>query len=398
MFAGGAFGYLTDYLFWWVLYLSLLVHAWCFFRFFPRKRLIKSGLILGNGLVFMCFLGFVALAAESYFRFVCVETDAFGMSLPAQRWFALHTRLNSLGCRDEEWQGEPRAEPVSRRPEDHETLGRRTRTDVRRIAFVGDSFTYGWGIERVEDRFPDRIQAMFDEHLSDSDTDPYRDRQGAARRARRDTQAADSDGRVEIMNVAKPGWGTGDQLQPMRDMIDIYGVDDVVLCYVSNDIEKLLPRSPEFDPIRPPEMKLVNPSTSCLFDYLFHRFCVPRAATVRGYHDWLADGFADPDIWRRHQEQLYNIIRHCRDHDVTLRVVLLPYIRTTGEKFQPAKLHATLAQFFDTNGVQVVDLLPSIAPFDPADLMVNGHDAHPNEKANELFADAIWQAFYDSGS
>ena len=27
------------------------------------------------------------------------------------------------------------------------------------------------------------------------------------------------------------------------------------------------------------------------------------------------------------------------------------------------------------------------------DLVVNGHDAHPNESANELFADAIWQAF-----
>ena len=42
----------------------------------------------------------------------------------------------------------------------------------------------------------------------------------------------------------------------------------------------------------------------------------------------------------------------------------------------------------------MVDLLPTIAGRDPGDLVVNGHDAHPNEPANELFADAIWQAFY----
>ena len=88
-------------------------------------------------------LGVIAMAAETYLRFVAVYTDSFGVSLPARRWFALYTNLNSLGCRDKEWS-------VARS------------SGVRRIAFVGDSFTYGWGIERVEDRFVDLIQAEFD--------------------------------------------------------------------------------------------------------------------------------------------------------------------------------------------------------------------------------------------
>ena len=99
----GAFGYLTDYLLWLAIYVSLLVHTWCFFRFFPRDKHRKSGLLIGNGLVAVCMLGMIALAAESYLRFAAVHTDAFGMSLPARRWFALHTDLNSLGCRDAEW-------------------------------------------------------------------------------------------------------------------------------------------------------------------------------------------------------------------------------------------------------------------------------------------------------
>ena len=100
MLTSGAFGYLSDYLVWLVLLLSLLVHAWCFFRFFPRERYRRSGLIIGNLLVFACLLAIVAFTGESYLRFAAVDTDAFGMSLPARRWFALHTQLNSLGCRD----------------------------------------------------------------------------------------------------------------------------------------------------------------------------------------------------------------------------------------------------------------------------------------------------------
>ncbi len=348
MLAVGAFGYLGDFVVWLVLYASLIAHAWCFFRFFPQKKYRKSGLVLGNGLIFACLLGSIALVGESYYRYVCVETDAFGMSLPARRWFVIHTTLNSLGCRDKEWAVE--------KPD-----------GVRRIAFVGDSFSYGWGIERAEDRFPDRIQAMFDKRAP---------------------------GTVEIMNVAKPGWDTGAQLQPIVDMIRLYEVDEVVLCYVPNDIEKLLPRTSEFDPIRPPQPSWFNPDSSYLLDHLYRRVVVPRVATVSGYHDWLAAGFGDPEIWRRHRQQLYDIIRYCQDRNVAMRVVLVPFIRTSGERFKPAELYARLLNFFETNQIPAVDLLPAIADMDGADLVVNSYDAHPNERAHELFAEKIWTAFY----
>ena len=35
MLTSGVFGYLFDYLLWWILLASLLVHTWCFLRFFP---------------------------------------------------------------------------------------------------------------------------------------------------------------------------------------------------------------------------------------------------------------------------------------------------------------------------------------------------------------------------
>lgn len=360
----GAFGYLGDYAVLWLLFASLLVHTWCFVRFFPRERFRRLGLVLGNALVFLCMAGAVGLAGESYFRFLCVETDPFGWSLPAQRWFALHARLNSLGCRDGEW--------TMQKP-----------PGVRRIAFVGDSFTYGWGIEAIEDRFPDRIENMFASRRASDHNRPLST----------DTGAAGFD-HVEVMNLAKPGWGTGDQIVPIRDIIALFGVDEVVLCYLPNDIEKLLPVSDDFNPIHPPEPRWFNPDGSCLMEYLYRRVWAPRAATVARYHDWLAEGFAEPSVWQAHQEQLYGIIETCRDHGVRLRVVLLPYVQTGGDKFQAAAIHDMVKRLFEANDVEVVDLLTIIAGITPKDLMVNSHDPHPNERAHELFAGAIWKAFY----
>lgn len=350
MISSGAFGYLLDYLLWWVLFLSLLVHTWVFFRCFPREKFKKSALVLGNGLVFLCIAGFLAIAAESYLRFSAVWTDSFGVSLPARRWFALHTKLNSLGCRDHEW--------VVPKPE-----------GVRRIAFVGDSFTYGWGVENPADRFTDRLQAMFD---------------------------ARTKGAVEVMNVAKPGWDTTAQLQPVKDMIATYGVDEVVLCYVPNDIEKILPLLDGKNPTRPPDPTFVNVDSSCLLDFLYRRVWLPRVPTVAKYHDWLAEGFADASLWKHHQSDLGQIMTACRDKGVTLRVVLLPFLRTSGEKFQPAKLHETLRSFFETNHIEVVDLLPSVADRPAEQLVVSSIDAHPNATAHALIAAGVEKAYYPS--
>jgi len=351
MLTSGVFGYLSDYLLFWLLLISLFVHTWFFFRLFPRERHKKTGLVLGNLLVLSCMLGGIAMAMETYIRFTVIETDSFGVSLPARRWFAVYTRLNSLGYRDEEWA-----------PGDPE--------NVERIAFVGDSFTYGWGIKRVEDRFTGILQAHFNER---------------------------SPGAVEVLNVAKPGWNTGDELQPTWEMITRYGVDEVVLCYVPNDIEGLIPTTDDFNPTRPPDSVFFNLDTSCLLDYLYRRLYLPRLPTVRGFHDWLAEGYADERVWKAHQQQLYNIKRVCDDHGVTFRVALLPFIRIGGDKLRLDSLHALLGSFFQSNEIEYVDLLPTIQGIPAGTLVVNGVDAHPNEQAHRLFAEALWKAFYAGG-
>lgn len=402
------FGYIGDYVLWWLIVLSLFFHTGCFFKLIEKNRRPKMRIIGGNLLIFCCMLSVTALIGETYFRFLCVETDSFGVSLPARKWFALNTRLNSLGCRDEEWS---RQKPAG----------------VYRIAFIGDSFTYGWGIERIEDRFPDRIEAMYHkknganaENRSNADSVARSDESHLAlgqavapkhaasflvddiseirtRTAPQVKILVPPEHRVEVLNVAMPGWGTGDQLQPLKDMISAYGVDAVVLCYVPNDIEKLIPRTSEFDPVRPPEMTWVNPSTSALLEYLFHRIVVPRMTTVVGYHDWLAKGFENDTVWQKHKKQLFEMAQVCGEHGVPFHVVLLPFIQTSGTKYVAAKLHGTLHKILTTHGVAVTDMLPAIADQDPVSLVVSRFDAHPNERAHAMLADRMWARIFASG-
>ncbi len=348
MMLASVYGFMADYLLWWVLLLSLILHTWCFFRLFPRERRPRLRLVVGNALVTLCLLGVAAILGETYLRFLSIETDSFGTSLASRRWFLVNVDYNAWNCRDREWR--------TPKPE-----------GLHRIAFVGDSYTLGWGVDRVEDRF----------------TDILGERLGRA-----------SVGRVEVLNVAKGGWGTQDQVQPIRDVIDELGVDEVVLCFLPNDIEKLVPK-PEFgDPTSPPQQTFFNPESSWLFDHLYRRVYTPLLASVRNYHDWLASGYESPAVVAEELGYIDEIVEACRERNVRLRVALLPFIKTSGTAWSSSRIHTQVRGWFAERGIEVVDLLPVIEGHEPDALVVNSADAHPNVAAHRLFADRIWDAFF----
>lgn len=346
--SSGAFGYLGDYVFYWLVYLSLVVHTWCFFRFVRLKMRRGPALMIGNGLIFFCLVGAAALAGESYLRFAGVATDSFGVSLPARRWFALHTRLNSAGFRDVEWD-------------------RAKRPGVHRIAFVGDSFTYGWGVENPDDRFPDIIRKRL-EHLSP--------------------------GKFEVLNASKPGWNTADGQAAIRDLRGRYSIDEVVLCHVPNDIEDVIPATAEFDPLHPPEPVFFNVDSSCLLDFLYRRLYLPRLPSVRGYHDWLAEGYASPDIFDKHRKSLTAMAQFRDENGIKLRVVLVPFLKVGGSRLDQAAVHGRMRSVLEALSIEVVDLLEAVQGIPPDELVVSAQDAHPSARAHALFADAVFQAFF----
>lgn len=226
------YGYLIHYLAWWFLLATMAVHTWCFFKLFPRHRR-RTRLIVGNSLITLCTLIVLGIAGETYFRFAYVGTDSCGMTGPSMRWLARYVTTNRFGFRDHEW--------TTPKP-----------ADVLRVAFVGDSFTMGFGIERVEERFSGII---------------------ASRLAQ--------EGRpIEVVTLARGGWETGDQLDTLGALGDSLEIDEVVLCYCINDIDDLLAGAADITPVYPPATSLINIRDSFLLEFLYLRIVAPRMPGV----------------------------------------------------------------------------------------------------------------------
>lgn len=81
--------------------------------------------------------------AELYFRFVYDASDQFNFMKTSRRWTQRHVKLNRMGMRDKFY------DPID--------MGIREKDTVIRIGFFGDSFTFGQGVERVEDRYTETV-------------------------------------------------------------------------------------------------------------------------------------------------------------------------------------------------------------------------------------------------
>ncbi len=341
-------GFLMHYLWWWIITVSVGLHTWCFFclsRDWNRKR----RLIAGNALITLNLLLIAGTVGETWFRYFHLETHEIGLTLGSRRWLAVCANRNPMGYRDEIW-------PVTKP------------TATRRIAFVGDSFTFGWGINDPRDRFTDLIERRFAES-----GEPMR---------------------VEVMNVGKPGTETGEHIDAIRKMIEGFDVDEAVLCYCFNDIDDLTrsgetPRAPY-----PPPGTFTNLESSFLLDYLYVQLVARPSPGMVDYFDRLARTYWDPQSWSIQCYRFDLMIRLCREKDVDFRVALLPMPRNGKGDYDPYAVHARVAGFFESRSVPVVDLLPTVKGIPSAELVVNSRDYHPNERANSLFADHIWEAFY----
>jgi hypothetical protein len=338
------YGHPMDYAWWWIVLGSLGLHAWCFFRFTKKRGGRALGLVAGSGLVAICLLQFAGLVGETYFRFFDMDAGSYAGSLASKRWAAMHVRLNDLGHRDE-----PHAEA--------KVEGR------RRIAFVGDSVTFGWGIDRAEDRFPDIIGARFEEG---------------------------SPGAVEVFNAAGDGWGTGDELAEIQRLIERYAVDGVVLCYGLDDIDEVLPAETAAASPDPSDGHLVNTEGSYLLSNLYHRWASRRSVEVSSQPGRFVERYDDPGSWRLQQARFDEIMGRCRRFGVALRVVIVPSAGAEGS----GPVREKVASHFEAAGVEVLDLESAIVGREPGALVMNRYDHHPDERAHRLYADTIWEAFY----
>jgi hypothetical protein len=253
-----------------------------------------------------------------------------------------HWRTNGAGCRDN----------IEYQPE--------IRPGKRRVTFVGDSFTAGHGIKDVEARFANRLRAMHPDW--------------------------------EIHVLANVGLDTGPEIALLKKAFYRgYQLDEVVLVYCLNDVGDLLlapggpfeGKLPAFDQTGPWFIR-----GSYFLDLFYNRYQAGRNPFVKNYFSFVKQGYRG-EYWEAQKKRLEAFRDLVEAHGGHLSVVTFPFLHALGPNYDYGFVHEELDRFWKSQRVPDLDLLPVYAGRAASKLTVNAHDAHPNEFANELAAEAI---------
>ena len=248
-------------------------------------------------------------------------------------------------------------------------LRRPERTDRSfRVAVLGDSFTFGWGVA-AEEAWPALLEARLAEQLPGAD--------------------------VEVLNFGVPGYNTWLQLLHWQRVVSRYQPDAVLLGYYSNDaaIDRRVPNVYRLCPLE----SAPGPRRSAAAQ--------ERSALVRGVHDlswfvrtgspvppWDSDvvlrqdhyGFRCSMLW------LDQLAEDVRASGSQLAVVQLPHLDGVDDPLDPERAaQERLLATIDALGVPTVNLYPALQGLDPR--AINNADDHPNAAGNQALLDALWQ-------
>lgn len=302
---------------------------------------------ISQNILLVCFtLLFTLTLVEITFKLFFIQSDGINFTLASKSWFERYWQpINSLGYRDYEWT------PA-------ELAGR------TRVAVVGDSFVAGGGIERIEDRFANQLGARLgDEYV--------------------------------VMTIAQNGWSTQQEIEGL--LAYPYPPDLVILSYYLNDIEGVAGKMGLARPadllVYPPAWlrPLVDHSYALNFAYwrLFRwrAFADPRERTdIQSYQSYLRSLYTNPVVWTAHQQELQTVANLTETYQRPLIVVVFPDMLRVEET---RDLSGKVVNFFQEQGVPVVDVAALIAGEPPERLVVNSVDSHPSVEVHARVASAL---------
>ena len=329
----------------------LLVLAAPFVLRWARRRRGRVALVAGNATVLVALVALLGVGLETWLRPGYAGTTWHAANNVTQAWFERHWRVNDEGFRDEQWPDAPGP-----------------RED--RVGFLGDSFTAGYGVIDPEDRFPDLVRA----------------------RLRQQTGRP-----LDVRNLGSIGAGTQRTLDLVRDALPAWNPRRLILQYALNDVEYLLPPETRDGASLPAAEPGSLVRRSYLLDLVRAQWLLARTGHGATYHAQLDAIHKDDTLWREHETNLRTMASLCRRNSTRLEVVVFPLLAEWGDAYPYAAWHARVRETFERMGVPVLDLSEAFAGTPGSELVVSVFDAHPNELAHRLAADAVWEAYFASG-
>lgn len=334
----------------WSLLLVLLLVGLVWLRRAGRRRRgmrLLANLGLSLWMLLSCLTA-VELAFAAFFS----ESDALNFTNVARRWHEINVapQVNALGLRS-------RHAPAT-------TMA----AGAERIAFVGDSFTFGHGVPRMADRFSDRLEAAL---------------------------AAAHPGRYQVDNFGVPGHDVTAVAAQVATLFE-HGYRPRLVVYVwqINDLERLDERTwAAATGLSGQRSEHWLIRDTYFFNWFYYRVLLGSRA-VSTYFDDLRAAYEGP-AFARATEALDGLRALCAAHGAELRLVVFPFLHDLGDGYGFRAAHRRLVAHAAARGMRVCDLEPVLSPHRHEGLIVNPRDTHPNERAHELAAAAIGAQLLD---
>jgi hypothetical protein len=283
---------------------------------------------------------------EAYIRYIYDEPDGLGFLKVNSKWHQRHVVTNTYFVRDRDFKTEKEE-------------------GTARIGVIGDSISFGGGIERVEDRFSNLLEKKLNENGQ----------------------------KVEVFNLGKLGYDTQGQIEDYEKFKHL-NFDIIVWQYFLNDIQ------PQNQSTGTPiisansnKAKILEflSDKSFFFDYVFWRFSARYANTFEQLKNADLAQYRNPDVFENHKSQITEFIKQLKNEDKKVVVLIFPFVHLLGESY-PAEVHKQIKGVFSANGVETIDLLDFLKSEDPLTLVAGRFDPHPNEKVHELAAQKLFEA------
>ncbi|MFN8390974.1 MAG: SGNH/GDSL hydrolase family protein [Bdellovibrionota bacterium] len=234
-----------------------------------------------------------------------------------------------------------------------------------RIVVIGDSFTFA-GKVHFDDNFATRLGRM----LNLNDHQP----------------------KVEVLNWGVPGFSTFQERELVKKALLSYQPDVILLEITLNDPE-LTPFSQRNDRVEKRRERMMRSFLAQhwkTYALLMNR--IYNTLQNREYLDYHHDLFNDAKTWGTFSDSLEKIGDMAKNHNVPVVGVIFPFFsHVIGDRYPFIDIHEKIVGELEKADIHPLDLRPFYNGIPPERLQaIPGQDAHPNEIAHRIAADAIY--------
>ena len=220
----------------------------------------------------------------------------------------------------------------------------------RRILFLGDSITFGWGVPEQ-----DTITARLQQRLRDEGED------------------------VEVLNGGVGNYNAERYIKRFFIQLKALNPTDIVVQYFLRDAEKLDPGGGNI---------LLRNSEFAVTIWI----AFTRLANKSGEQS-LVDHYKD--VYREDQpgyiemkNQMKMLADYAKVHDIRLYLAMTPDVHDLAN-YRFGFIHDRMKSIANDLGMRYVDLLPALGKRPPEEIWAMPGDPHPNAIAHGLMADAL---------